>query len=49
MASILENRPLFLTILEEPVFYRRYFRKWVEEGMEEARRLNSFGSDASPE
>lgn len=38
-ASITERRPLFATLMEEPHFYRVYFRRWVEDGLEEAARL----------
>jgi hypothetical protein len=34
IASIQSERPLFPSLLEEPVFYRRYLRKWVEEELE---------------
>ena len=32
-----ENRPLFPDILKEPIFYRKYFKRWVSEGLEERR------------
>lgn len=40
MISITENRPLFSgSPLNEPAFYQRYFRRWVQEGLEEARKF----------
>jgi hypothetical protein len=39
MAEITTGRPLFQTLREEPVFYRRHFRRWVEEAMGERSRL----------
>lgn len=39
MAEITTKRPLFPTLRDEPVFYRRYFRRWVEEAMQERARL----------
>ena len=35
ITSLLEGRPLYQNILEEPDFYRRYFKKWVKEGLRE--------------
>jgi hypothetical protein len=34
-ASILEGRPLFSNLMEEPVFYRRHFKRWVREIVKE--------------
>lgn len=34
--SIVEDRLLFPNPLDEPVFYHRYFSKWVREGLKEA-------------
>ncbi len=40
VTSITENRPLFPgSPLNEPSFYRRYFKRWVQEGLEEARKF----------
>jgi hypothetical protein len=36
ITSITEERPLFPNPLDEPLFYKRHFRKWVEEGLREA-------------
>jgi hypothetical protein len=33
--SKVSDRPLFSDPLVEPVFYRRYFSRWVVEGLEE--------------
>lgn len=33
--SLVTHRPLFDNPLEEPIFYRRHFVKWVEEGLQE--------------
>ena len=38
-ASITDGRPLFPTLLDEPQFYRVFFRRWVEEGLKEAAML----------
>jgi hypothetical protein len=34
--EITEQRALFPNPLDEPVFYRRYFKRWVSEGLNEA-------------
>lgn len=39
VTSVAEERPLFNNPLEEPPFYRRYFRRWVKEGLEEAAKI----------
>ncbi len=40
MTSITENRPLFPgSPLEEPSFFRRYFKRWVQESLEEVRKF----------
>ncbi len=31
----LEGKPLFQNLLEEPTFYRRYFKRWVREAIAE--------------
>jgi hypothetical protein len=31
--SILDGRPIFSNILDEPVFFRKYFREWVSNQM----------------
>jgi hypothetical protein len=36
ITSLTEERPLFPNPLDEPLLYRRHFRKWVEEGLREA-------------
>lgn len=38
--SILNDRPLFANSLDEPAFYRRYFYRWVKEGIDEVRKSN---------
>jgi hypothetical protein len=35
------GRPLFSTLLEEPVFFRKYFQVWIREALEERDRLAS--------
>lgn len=35
-ASITEGRPLYASVLDEPIFYRRYIKHWIEEGLKEA-------------
>ena len=39
MASVQDGRPLFPNPLEEPLFYRKYFRRWVLEGLKESADL----------
>jgi hypothetical protein len=48
--SILNDRPIFGNVLEEPAFYRRYFYRWVKEGIDEVRKINgaSMGVGATP-
>lgn len=41
VTSITEIRPLFPNPFDEPVFYRRYFRKWVESGLEEVSKIQT--------
>ena len=35
ITSILEKRPVFPTIAEEPLIYRRYIYRWVKEALNE--------------
>jgi hypothetical protein len=35
VCSIREKKPLFTSIQDEPVFFRRHFRRWIEEFEEE--------------
>ena len=35
------GRPLFSSVLEEPVFYRKYFQVWVHEALEERKKMAS--------
>jgi hypothetical protein len=37
------GRAYFASIREEPVFYRRYFKRWVTEAMEERNKLAKTG------
>ena len=37
--SIRTERELFPNPLEEPYFWRRYFRQWVIEGLQEAKKI----------
>ncbi len=39
ITSIRNNRPLFPTLLDEPVFFRKYFYLWVSEALEEKKML----------
>ncbi len=39
ITAIQEERPLFPNLLEEPAFYRKNFRLWVREAMEERKAL----------
>lgn len=38
--SIRNDRPLFPNPLQEPAFYRKYFRQWVDEAIEEKRVIS---------
>ena len=39
--SITEERPLFPNPLEEPAFFRKFFKVWVREGLQERAKLNA--------
>lgn len=39
VASIRSGRPMFPNVLDEPAFFRKYFRAWVEEALDERDRL----------
>ena len=39
--SIQNERPLFPTLMQEPAFYRKSFRMWVNEAMEEKRAMDT--------
>ncbi len=45
IASILEKRPLFPSIAEEPLFYRRYFYRWVKEALDDEAALRKAQQD----
>ena len=49
MASIETSRPLFSNLWDEPIFYRRHFRKWVEQGLREAAKIREIQETASLE
>jgi hypothetical protein len=34
--SLSEGRPLFVSPMSEPSFYRKYFKPWVRDGIKEA-------------
>ena len=38
--SKVTGRPLFASPLDEPAFYRRYFQRWIAEGLEEKRKVD---------
>lgn len=38
--SIRSDRPLFPNPMQEPTFYRKYFRKWVDEALEEKKVIS---------
>jgi hypothetical protein len=40
IASDQEGRPLFSNLLSEPVFFRKHFRLWVSEALEEKKALD---------
>ena len=35
LRNVQEGVPIFNNALDEPVFWRRYFRQWVQEGINE--------------
>ncbi len=39
-AAIIESRELFRHPMEEPVFFRRYFKRWVREAIEQKKKVN---------
>jgi hypothetical protein len=39
MTSLVEKRPIFPNLADEPVFYRRYFRKWVKDYIDEQQQI----------
>ncbi len=41
LASILEKRPVFPSLAEEPLFYRRYIYRWVKEALDEEAALRN--------
>ncbi len=48
IASILEKRPIFHSLAEEPLFYRRYIYRWVKEALDEEaafRNAQQYGLD----
>jgi len=47
VASIIGQRPMFPSVIEEPIFYRRYFEKWVREAALEQKAINKFIHDAT--
>jgi hypothetical protein len=44
--SIQSKRELFDNPMHEPVFYVRYFRRWVEEALDERNALQGFHNEA---
>lgn len=48
--SIVTDRPIFANPFIEPDFYRKKFRRWVEEGLAERRKTeqNKLGDGAPP-
>ena len=45
-ASITEGRPLFPNPLEEPAFFRKWFKLWVQEGLLERGALQQAEEEA---
>lgn len=39
------GQPLFPNLLAEPVFFRKYFRLWVREALEEKKQLDEQNND----
>jgi hypothetical protein len=47
-SSIRSDRPLFPSLLDEPVFYRRHFHHWISEAMEERRAMTEAAEEQKP-
>jgi len=45
-SSIHEDRPLYPNLRDEPLFYRKYIKRWVREGLDELRASRKVGEDA---
>jgi hypothetical protein len=45
VSSIVTDRPLFSNPLYEPDFYRKRFKRWVEEGLAERRNADKKPGD----
>ncbi len=45
-ASITEERPLFPNPMEEPAFFRKWFKVWVREGLVERGKLQQVQQEA---
>jgi hypothetical protein len=41
LVEICDGRPLFQNPLDEPFFYRKYFKPWVSAGIQELRAMES--------
>jgi hypothetical protein len=41
VTSLQAERPLFPNPLDEPIFYRRYLKRWVEEELEQEQAIAS--------
>jgi hypothetical protein len=46
LASIRDERPLFQSIMEEPAFWRRHFRRWMKAWIEEEETLQDVQAQA---
>ncbi len=42
IADVQGSRPLFPGLIEEPAFYRKCFRQWVSEALEERRASEEY-------
>ena len=49
ITSIQDNRPIFPNPIDEPLMYRRYFLKWVTEGLEDAAKLQRAQEENEPQ
>ncbi len=44
IADVQGSRPLFASLIEEPAFYRKCFRQWVSEALDERRASEEFAA-----
>lgn len=47
MQALVNEQPLFPDVLVAPIFYQRYIKKWIKEGIEIARKAKE-AADSTP-